>query len=1198
MTTHQASDENPPATRQSRHEDQERLVRHLSRIMQHRLSGRDERGMVIRDREPGEVVTLGVIPPRRDLPEWDENPELSSEPGVPIDTLPASEMGLTLLVRPTTEHPEVEIRCSFALYLQQYPTYGEQYQYVKGSGDEAGDDMGKTDGNLRLRHISRRYPIDVVVRFSLPTEGGFQVMSDESTIAAAIQQTFAAAAKKDRLYIPLRGRGQTVPQAVINSGAEAYENYLREKSGEISEITQPRAEISVSTEETEDGAVRVNLTLANISEEPTGLRGYRPSLSLYDASLAAQFEGAQLLNSGFGFADVDYRVEPEVYVHGRFCVGEADPDASRVWTTTWPIYRQPVFESRGDLQPTFKDLAEDPVPALSRILAEMEKYDAEWEQFLSGEMSSQSRTASERERSVFRDEMERFRSGVELIDPSSDRYVEPLARAFRLANEAFERLNSKGTSPGNNRIKSWYLFQIVFIVCGLVALAAREAPDGSALLDEFDVADVLWFPTGGGKSEAFLGLVATALFFDRLRGKRIGVTSVIRFPLRMLSVQQLDRVMNVIVACEEVRVASLGEGAGSSFELGYFVGRQNTPNKLTDPHDEKWGDLHRMKTKAAEDPDWGRKRTVITRCPYCRSENVSLVPDTDAVRLHHICQDCERRIPVVVSDDEIYRYLPAVVVATVDKLATIAFNAHFSHLTHGPRSLCPDHGFVTYPSGFKGKQRCLARSFCSRELNEWTTVDYVYDPAPSLVVQDELHLLSEELGTFSSHYETLWAHLTALPTGRPSKVVAATATISDYDHHVRHLYALRPRRFPSEGFESGRTFYAQERPELARRLFVGALPGGFRPTQMAVAAASAYRDELRRLQSLPPEEVIRALGLEHYRPADIEELLSRYDLQLFYVNRKTDGDRVGEDLERLGPLAGEPPLDVEVLNGQTALADISAVIRRTQEEGAGTPADERLAAVVGTSLISHGIDIGRVNMMHVAGMTSTIAYYVQATARAGRSDVGLVLVGFSRSFARDRAVYHFFDPHHRYVNQLVEPVSINRFSLQSPKKTTTGMLAALILHQLGRSPCCSPAGDANLSVLKEFRKCVAFHQSTQSHHQGMSLKEFLRSQLHAAYGLNSQVFDPFVAARFRDVVDKQFEAEWAEIHPGRGRMLTKSFSQPPMSSFRDIDDPVEFGAVGVFSRQRFELLSGGRKPKERPDLEVEPADESGEADGT
>src|SRR5690606_28592212 len=150
---------------------------------------------------------------------------------------------------------------------------------------------------------------------------------------------------------------------------------------------------------------------------------------------------------------------------------------------------------------------------------------------------------------------------------------------------------------------------------------------------------------------------------------------------------------------------------------------------------------------------------------------------------------------------------------------------------------------------------------------------------------------------------------------------------------------------------------------------------------------------------------------------------------------------------------------------------------------------------------------------------------------------------------RDRAVYHFFDPHHRYVNQLVEPVSINRFSLQSPKKTTTGMLAALILHQLGRSPCCSPAGDANLSVLKEFRKCVAFHQSTQSHHQGMSLKEFLRSQLHAAYGLNSQVFDPFVAARFRDVVDKQFEAEWAEIHPGRGRMLTKSFSQPPMSSF-------------------------------------------------
>jgi hypothetical protein len=344
--------------------------------------------------------------------------------------------------------------------------------------------------------------------------------------------------------------------------------------------------------------------------------------------------------------------------------------------------------------------------------------------------------------------------------------------------------------------------------------------------------------------------------------------------------------------------------------------------------------------------------------------------------------------------------------------------------------------------------------------------------------------------------------------------------------------------------------------------------------------------------------VIAELQLRHYQESDIADLLSRYDLQLFYVNRKTDGDRVGEDLERLGPAVGERPLNVEVLNGQTALSDISAVIRRTQEEGAHTPPPDRLAAVVGTSLISHGIDVGRVNLMHVAGMTSTIAYYVQATARAGRSDVGLVLVGFSQAFARDRAVFHFFDPHHRYVNHLVEPVSINRFSLQAPQKTLSGVLSALILHQIGRSPLCNPPGDSNLTVLDNFRNCVRSHQQGNNHHNGQSLEEFLRSQLHAAYGLNSPVLDSVVRGRFKDFIDKQFAVEWAEVFPGRGRLLTKSFSRPPMSSFRDIDDPVEFGAIGSYSRHRFEQLSGGLKPKDHPNLEVEPADESGEADGT
>ena len=154
-------------------------------------------------------------------------------------------------------------------------------------------------------------------------------------------------------------------------------------------------------------------------------------------------------------------------------------------------------------------------------------------------------------------------------------------------------------------------------------------------------------------------------------------------------------------------------------------------------------------------------------------------------------------LPVDVTDDEVYRYLPAVLVGTVDKIASLAFNPHASHLTHGPAFRCPDHGYVTYPQA--GGQGCLARAACTHPPGHWIPVS-LKDPAPALVIQDELHLLSEELGTFAAHYETLWQHLCAAGSGLPSKVLAATATISDYENQVRQLYALTPRRFPTDGW--------------------------------------------------------------------------------------------------------------------------------------------------------------------------------------------------------------------------------------------------------------------------------------------------------------------------------------------------------------------------------------------------------------
>jgi hypothetical protein len=280
-------------------------------------------------------------------------------------------------------------------------------------------------------------------------------------------------------------------------------------------------------------------------------------------------------------------------------------------------------------------------------------------------------------------------------------------------------------------------------------------------------------------------------------------------------------------------------------------------------------------------------------------------------------------------------------------------------------------------------------------------------------------------------------------------------------------------------------------------------------------------------------------------------------------------------------------VNVEVLNGDTPLHEISAVIRRVEQEGPHTPPDERLHGIVGTSLISHGVDLGRVNLMHVAGMTSSVSYYVQATARAGRTDVGLVLVSFGRTFARDRAVYHFFEPHQAYINQVVEPVSVNRFSLQGPDKTASGMIAALLLQQVARDENWNPDGH-NLASMYQFTPWVQG--------QGIELEEFLVDQLRHAYGLDSRELDPLLRTQFAEIVERRFIQEWTELRrPSGAQSLQSRFARRPMTSFRDIDDPVEFGAAGSISRTLFTTLSGGKDPRKDPEEEAPPAQET--ADG-
>jgi hypothetical protein len=1066
-----------------------------------------------------------------------------------------------------------------------------------------------------LRPVYRRYDVTVTheLTVQIPADARPHTVGEVDAYERAVVDAVALGRPEQTgqhagsLLIPMRGASaMRVPRSVVEAGDATYETHLRDNARSDWVTPVPRLAFQATTQRTPDGHMRLAVTLINTSPQPQRDRGFLPEFAVYDAGFRVAVDGATVHPSEYRLVERDYRTRPLVYAHGRFCCLDEDAFAQtgELVTTTLPVHRQMVYESKPELQPSFAALADTPLPPLEQVEQHMSDYLGAWSTYLeTATLSPLARQACEREQTAFADELRRYRRGVQLIREDLHGPSDGLGVAFMRANESFALMNTRGglNNPGSATATTWRLFQIVYVVSNLASLAAREAlpaeradwllhrqtgkdtPRIPSDLDELAVADVLWFPTGGGKSAALYGIVAVGLFFDRLRGKHAGVSSVIRFPLRMLSVQQLERVLRLVVACEMTR--SKHRDPGDPFRLGYWVGRNNTPNKITDAGDERWHDLAWM---ARQNDDWKREHTVLPTCPYCGLAEVALHPDGSSVTLAHRCRACGQDLPVDVSDDEVYRNLPAVLVATVDKIASLAFNAHASHLTHGPAYRCPDHGFVTHAQGYR--HRCLARDNCTRVgPADWEPVA-IKDPAPALVIQDELHLLSEELGTFAAHYETLWQHLCTVGSGLPSKVLAATATISDYENQVAQLYALTPRRFPTDGWADGDSFYATRHDTLVRRLFVGALPSQMDVVQFAITASDAVRQELSRLNTLDPQEAIEQLKLGATRPDDLAELLFQYELQCFYCNRKTHADQVHARAERLGHHGNSAFRSVR-LNGQTPLAEISDVIRRVEREDLTVPAAERLGSIAGTSLISHGVDLERLNVMFILGMPSTVSYYVQATSRAGRTNVGIVFTTLARHFVRDRSVFHFFDAQHRYVNVLVEPVALNRFSVHGPRKTASGVLAALITQQWGRDPNLLAAvgltAPADLTKAVTVRRILSALQAAAADNDGVpDAVGLAQRDARAAFGVDAQVLDSHIAQRFAESIDKQIVSLLSSIEGTHSTLLTKSLRPTPPMSLRDVDVSADFGTANGIARRRFEFLGAPEYDDDEADFTI------------
>lgn len=563
--------------------------------------------------------------------------------------------------------------------------------------------------------------------------------------------------------------------------------------------------------------------------------------------------------------------------------------------------------------------------------------------------------------------------------------------AWLLTNESFHRY-------GGERFSGWRLFQLAFILAHLPTLASRMpeyADRFDAFRDELS-ASLLYFPTGGGKSEAFFGLLIYNLFLDRLRGKNRGVTALVRYPLRLLTLQQARRLIRVLVHAELVRHE---RGIGSwPFEIGFWVGSGNTPNRaaqgfggvplvtaaahasdetlLTPPDDnsEAAAKARRRSTRYIEAlQSYDKLRT----CPACNQPTGMRKYRDQQGRIGIVCFNdttcpwnaayppTPNRVPLpfLLTDDTIYQRAPSVVLGTIDKLALIGQHDRTINAIVGmlgaARYVDPASGHFSMPRGQRQLHqahdlglRRLRPSFAAGEAR-------FHDPFPSLIIQDEGHLLDESLGTFSGLFETVFEQIelrlgggilrdfvstweTADGSRRPrlAKVIAATATISDPDRQLRVLYQREPLRFPCPGPTLYESFYSAprvpRRPE--RQAIAAGLPEHLRPertvprmrtyasvmtngrshTMTTSAVVSAYHLAFTKLwQMLERGETQQAIDtmagalsaddplspLRAHALAELSgerdvlaSLLDLHRISLTYVTNKKGGDQVIETL--------------------------------------------------------------------------------------------------------------------------------------------------------------------------------------------------------------------------------------------------------------------------------------------------------------
>lgn len=1071
---------------------------------------------------------------------------------------------------------EVELDISYAIYHPVIPPFALVNAEAQRRSAAAGVNPRRRP-TVPINPSWRRDERHVTFSIQVPVAGDEEERSSTSLtpdplatdITAAVAAHFAT---NDALF--KLTNNQTLPvQAALTTEAD----YLQALGGRRDGAWQPlvpRPVVDVTASPTASGDVAVSVSLRN----DLAIQGREvQDLSLYDARLQLRVVApAQLKHQPLQFAQDDsrYAAAATVVGRGRGCVASLGPTPDVIVAETLPIHIQQHMQATNHgVDITFGNLATNYLATLDAIATAMRSFLRSWDSMT----PTPTEATQVKLKAQFTAEVERFELGVDLLRADGR-----LARSFGLANDAFARARGAGAS--------WRLFQLVFIVTELGALAGRENPTTAQLRSnrpaiatctdttavqlrtELDTVDVLWFPTGGGKTEAYLGLIAVALFYDRLRGKERGTSAWLLFPLRMLSVQQLARVAHIVHHADAARVAD-GIG-GDPFSLGYFVGSGNTPNRLGYPDTHGW--WPGLDEFARLSPAERDLRRLVGACPACNDQNsVGLDADVTDQRLLHICRNCGHQLPIHASDEEVTRYQPAIVVSTVDKITAFARNGQLTAFNRGPRLRCPQHGWYTHKA-------CIAKG-CNVDPRTHTTPTGFKDPTPALWIQDELHLVREELGVFAGHYHTLMAELAAGAGNEASKVIAATATIEQYEDQLSQVYGRIPRMFPTGGPTLAKSFYTEVTDDI-RRIYLGVLPTGGGTVKVDLAGRITTQ-LIRNVHDLmdDPAPLIAALAADGITvtAAQTRDILFDYELALAYVNSKAHGVAVLDDILRVSDeliSGGSDRVKAQYLSGETTLGELAAAVAEIQGNTPSTPRQDRVRGLVGTSVVSHGVDLDRLNFEVLAGMPPSYAHYIQATARAGRTHVGLVVSVFDRNNRRETSMFQSFATTHAALERMVEPVPVNRFASRAIQRTLPGVIAALLWDETRDS---SYGTTEEINTTRRFRSWWDANAATMA----PAPPQAQLADPNAWKGLTRRIARAFScpvpdaalpgeeARLVADAVARWEDVERQRMQQWQAEWMTDLFTSPAMTSLRDVDPPVEFSGGNKAEQIRTRLFA-------------------------